>query len=587
MTVKDTAIPRLKAYLNKGPRPGEEEEFFDGFAPLLLSIAPERYPGLRNVLLGHSMLCASFIACIANIAHGYDEDILEHIDTWLDKAMPDEDGSLVAIEEWYEEAHDNATDHFIKHHQDGDILGAAGPGPTAGSVQLVILIQDAQGQLRVWDTAVLKTHLAPIDVAISMSLSLGDTITLSQHKLHHGITPGPLFHYHPERFKQTRRYVKSISNARARSADEAMAAMNHNSMLMIKDLNARQLESSLHERLNGDYNPQLMITREIEILELYRDFTLHGRHIFDLGASLADMLCQTSVDDIPVTDLVSPYKSYFIHFGNVKDLAWTNGEGYFDGCYVQHLPEHRLLQLGFVSSYYNKERTVQWWQYPARSVVISISEEMFSLSLGEAVEKILKEWEHDIDVRIAQGDRDISDELSLDEISVQGVQIVHASKTNALAAQSEMDAIQQGLGAALSLAVNAMCYLTAYPDDVATEWQTGTPRSMLDKAKRETAKARKSTYSKLESMGYRRIHFAGRALHQGPAVIQSGGNRKRAHWRRGHWRMQAHGEGRTLRRMVLIKPMLINSTSGEAPLGSIYIGENVVDMKSEKRARER
>lgn len=45
-----------------------------------------------------------------------------------------------------------------------------------------------------------------------------------------------------------------------------------------------------------------------------------------------------------------------------------------------------------------------------------------------------------------------------------------------------------------------------------------------------------------------------------PAQRQnSEGDRKgpRAHWRRGHYRMQAHGEGRQLRKLVLIRPQLI------------------------------
>ena len=37
------------------------------------------------------------------------------------------------------------------------------------------------------------------------------------------------------------------------------------------------------------------------------------------------------------------------------------------------------------------------------------------------------------------------------------------------------------------------------------------------------------------------------------------GTGKRFHWRRGHWRNQAHGEGRTLRRFVWLEPMAIGA----------------------------
>src|SRR5262249_27702497 len=33
---------------------------------------------------------------------------------------------------------------------------------------------------------------------------------------------------------------------------------------------------------------------------------------------------------------------------------------------------------------------------------------------------------------------------------------------------------------------------------------------------------------------------------------------RRPHWRRGHWKMHAHGPGRSLRKRVFIKPVLVN-----------------------------
>jgi hypothetical protein len=45
------------------------------------------------------------------------------------------------------------------------------------------------------------------------------------------------------------------------------------------------------------------------------------------------------------------------------------------------------------------------------------------------------------------------------------------------------------------------------------------------------------------------------------------------HWRRGHWRMQAYGPGMTLRRRVLIRPVLVNShllAEGQFPGMSTY-----------------
>jgi hypothetical protein len=51
---------------------------------------------------------------------------------------------------------------------------------------------------------------------------------------------------------------------------------------------------------------------------------------------------------------------------------------------------------------------------------------------------------------------------------------------------------------------------------------------------------------------YERTH----ALAEGEGA---GGPGRRPHWRRGHWKMQAHGPGLTLRRRRLIKPVFVNA----------------------------
>jgi hypothetical protein len=45
---------------------------------------------------------------------------------------------------------------------------------------------------------------------------------------------------------------------------------------------------------------------------------------------------------------------------------------------------------------------------------------------------------------------------------------------------------------------------------------------------------------------------------ENPAVSDGHGTHVSCHWRRGHWRMQVHGPGNTLRKRIRIKPVMIN-----------------------------
>ncbi len=62
--------------------------------------------------------------------------------------------------------------------------------------------------------------------------------------------------------------------------------------------------------------------------------------------------------------------------------------------------------------------------------------------------------------------------------------------------------------------------------------------------------------------------------HESPADSgDGGGSHRRPHWRRGHWKTHAHGPGRSLRKRILIKPVLVNRPllhEGEGPAQTVY-----------------
>jgi hypothetical protein len=128
---------------------------------------------------------------------------------------------------------------------------------------------------------------------------------------------------------------------------------------------------------------------------------------------------------------------------------------------------------------------------------------------------------------------------------------------------------------AMHLVANALCYLTAYPDDVLPVWPHGTPQALLSSASTGTPRRRAKARSQLESMGFTKVHIFGSRMAaslKAAPTTEAEERHPRAHWRRGHWRRQAHGENRQLRRLIWLMPTLVNASNpSEDPHGHIYL----------------
>ena len=125
---------------------------------------------------------------------------------------------------------------------------------------------------------------------------------------------------------------------------------------------------------------------------------------------------------------------------------------------------------------------------------------------------------------------------------------------------------------ALDLAVNALCYITAYPDDIKEVWPEGTPINLTLKAEAGSSKEQQRAKSKLAGLGYSPVHLCGQRIVLHSNTNLNEGHHLKTHWRRGHWRNQAYGQGRELRKLIWIMPSLIGTKQDTTPIeGHIYL----------------
>lgn len=415
------------------------------------------------------------------------------------------------------------------------------------------------------------------------SLLLASTLVPTLHALEfeHAKVPtikaGPMYRYHPERMKVSRRYLKKALQARAavsiRTEDQALAVMNAQIGMIIQEANAALLEFGLREK--GDDRGMQPLYAEHDLLQITQIFVADGKQIFDMPPRLVDMLAHSDSDDLQVSQLKTPYRTQYIHVGPRPDIEFERGWR-FDGAYVIATPERIAMYLTTVP---NEPRDLRRWVYHAEPTFSFVFEaDDFPLDIGTAVDVSVARWLAKLDEDVARapelqaGSDEFASEFGL---APGALRVVTGERVTA--ERARILGRKEAAHAALTIVVNALCYLTAYPDDVERQWQPEAPADLVAQLSQgKTPGARRRAEMALNDRGYGIVHLCGMHFRKDPdlsAEMEGLGVGVRTHWRRGHFRNQPHGPQRALRKLVWIMPILVNAeqlqAGAEVP-GRIY-----------------
>lgn len=429
-----------------------------------------------------------------------------------------------------------------------------------------------------WDEA--RLELTNPALAVLRVSWLADTIEVQVGKQRRPWYPVPLFHLHPERFKQSRPYAEERVKL-WRGNPDIERALNEGMALVSNASNAALSEHPLRQRM-GQPNPGMLLMEAEEHLgHFYIQYKLNGSQIFDIPPPLTDMLRNTSADDVPIPMLVSPYTAYFLHFGPQADMDL--GDGWLlDGCYVEH-HSSQVLQFCFTALPPHPEDIRRWPVFPEPHGVQAFGDELFAYDVGTAVDSLLSELRHRLHKeQIGNGafERALNEMKSAFPDNPMAAMSKSGVRERALLEEKILDQRFPVIRRALSLVINAVCYLTAYPDDIDTAFTSGAPEKLVKQASGNNAKAVSRAKSKLESLGFVPVHFAGRSMkdrvpvkENGGAATEGGERTVRKHWRRGHWRRTPCGVGRQQRRLTWIMPTLVHRSDETDidPDGHLYL----------------
>lgn len=394
----------------------------------------------------------------------------------------------------------------------------------------------------------------------------------------------PLYRYHPERFKAYRDYAEPVGKIYRQKVDPVsgmltLELLNQVIHIVMTDMNQRAM--AYPRKLKESHpSPSLVIEAEETLSTAYGRFVQAGRQIMDFPPALTEMLAKTDVDDIPLDSIKLPYASQYLYFGPQPELEIEPG-WLVDGAYVEQRGASGDIRFTVTAGPSDHNLSRQWYLFPEVEYTQDFVGDFRSMDLATAMDTVLSDRLANLRDRQGKPGGDITATMEEEfaksgESLPEGVQVIDKGP--------EMAALREDLTrrrhpiykASLQLVVNALCYVAAYPDDIDTVWPEGTPASLKEKALHGKGKEQMRAKSKLASLGYVPVHICGkrieeqRTTHGIPAQMHG---QVATHWRRGHWRNQVHGPGRSLRKLIWLMPVLVGSkaSADEPEMGHIYL----------------
>ncbi len=395
-------------------------------------------------------------------------------------------------------------------------------------------------------------------------------------------TEPPLYRYHPERYHASHHFAENVGKAYRHRVDPRTGSPMADVIesihgWIIEELNRGLRDTPLKDRRNAPHT-SLILEAAATNSYPYGRFVQAGRQILDFPQAMLDLFANTDVDDVPLDPLKMPYGAQYLHFGPQADLELEPG-WVVDGAYVESMGEPGDISFQITAVPLDHSLMTHWFVHPEPMVRQEFVGKYRTMDLATAIDTALAERLESLRQSLQRKGGDITEDLAA-EAQAQGGELGPNLRVTDVSSQLAAIRIEQTMRQhevyrkAMRLVVNALCYVTAYPDDIRQAWPEGTPQSLQVKADAKEGKPSERARSKLTSMGYVPVHLCGThfAEELEKAKLWEGlGGHKSAHWRRGHWRRQANGPEFSLRRLKWIMPMAVGKGDVKDAPGHVYM----------------
>ncbi|WP_432731169.1 hypothetical protein [Variovorax sp. W6] len=387
----------------------------------------------------------------------------------------------------------------------------------------------------------------------------------------------PMFAVHPQRFRMLHPAGESLARFAGRHAraSDVFTVDTQNEIAALIMRNTQDYSTTrLRVRLANTKAAPRRESESFTAAMFNVAFHAGGRNIFQFPKRLMEMLERTDVDDLALESLHFPYEALYLSFGPQSGLEPAPG-WQADGAYVfchDITEDDGRRTLSFVqfcvtfAPVADPDCYGRLAENPEPFLLMAFGDEALRMGIGEASDR-------EISNRIARlrKERD-----GTTEFADQAKQLGLSSKQSesARTALEELPRLQDCWERITRLIVNALAYLSAYPDDVEARWPAGAPSQLVEKiSKAATTKDQRQAKTELGMLGYAAIQLCGKSFDQNFQQEAPGNSAARViHWVRGHWVRQAYGPAHSLRRLQWRRPHRRNTDAGDGTevIGHVY-----------------
>lgn len=295
----------------------------------------------------------------------------------------------------------------------------------------------------------------------------------------------------------------------------------------------------------------------------------NGGSIYLLPDRLVEEFDQTDCSEVRVTDIVLPFHNVFLKFTPPQPIKLAENAD-VDGCYVVKQADELLFILTGRLEGIDYEKSLSMACIdPTFSLHLPASDP--EMTIDRAVELGIEDF--------LERNRPPEDNQSTTVERPDGT-VAHMIDIRAESRRKRIEEFrvqEPAFRACLNIVVNAACFISFRPGDIADGWEGEPPQEVLaavaSKDDSRRSRDRKvGALKKIENGDFTRVKICGRDLFGGEPHERGNGEGKspRAHWRRGHWRRQRHGGGLALVIMRWIHPTIVNKDSGTIVEAKIY-----------------
>jgi len=310
----------------------------------------------------------------------------------------------------------------------------------------------------------------------------------------------------------------------------------------------------IEKHFGKELSNEVKASKSTSFLE-YKRFAKKGANIFHFKKDLLEMLENTDVTDITLNTIKFPFEYFYISLRELNRpfSSSSSDDTIIDGVFI-HFHDESAEEIIYP----------YWIDF----YVCGYSEKLKDIEFNRSTKDLM---ELASSLTFVSKDATIKDAIGIiHQIMEDTLENQNLSKD---AREREIDfqlEEYKRLTDNLSLFINCILYISLDKPDIENKYLDGLPIHLKNKIDKANTKHRKEIAEReAKSFGYSKIRLVGNSYKQTKQTSTNIADIA-PHWRRGHWRNQPYGEKLVEKKLIWIKPTMVNKEKGESQKGHIY-----------------